>query len=50
MPFKRCQNRSECGTAEKFRCDALRDLVPFLQFKKREKRPWRSITFSEVAA
>ena len=27
--------------------DALRDLVPFVQFKKREK--WRSATFSKVA-
>ena len=25
---------------------ALRDLVSFLQFKKREKHPWRSVTFS----
>ena len=25
--------------------DALRDLVPFVQFKKREKHPWRSLTF-----
>ena len=24
----------------------LRDLVPFVQFKKREKHPWRSVTFS----
>ena len=24
----------------KSNCDALRDLVPFVQFKKREKRPW----------
>ena len=31
-------------------CDALRDLVPFVQFKKREKHPWRSVTFSKVAA
>ena len=23
-------------------CDALRDLVPFAQFKKREKHPWRN--------
>ena len=22
-------------------CDALRNLVPFVQFKKREKHPWR---------
>ena len=25
-------------------CDVLRDLVPFVQFKKREKLPWRSVT------
>ena len=25
-------------------CDALLDLVPFVQFKKREKRPWKSVT------
>ena len=27
-------------------CDALRGLVPFVQFKKREKHPWRRVTFS----
>ena len=27
-------------------CDVLRDLVQFVQFKKRGKHPWRSITFS----
>ena len=32
-----------------FICGALRDLVPFVQFKKREKHPWRSVTFSKVA-
>ena len=26
-------------------CDVLFDLVPFLQFEKREKRPWRCVTF-----
>ena len=30
-------------------CDALRDLVLFVQFKKREKHPWRSFNFSKVA-
>ena len=30
-------------------CDVLRDLVPFVRFKKREKRPWESVTFSKVA-
>ena len=29
-------------------CDALRDLIPFAQFKKTEKRLWRSVTFSKV--
>ena len=29
-------------------CDVLRDLVPFVQFKKREKHPWRGTTFSKV--
>ena len=28
------------------KCDTLRDLVPFVQFKKRAKQPWRSVTFS----
>ena len=31
----------------KFWCDIFRDLVPFVQFKKREKGPWRSVTFSK---
>ena len=25
------------------KCDALRDLVPFVQFKKREKHLWKSV-------
>ena len=29
--------------------DALRDSIPFVQFEKREKHPWRSVTFSKVA-
>ena len=31
------------------KCDSLRDLVPFVQFKKREKYPWKSVDFSKVA-
>ena len=27
-------------------CDVLRNLVPFVQSKKRKKQPWRSVTFS----
>ena len=27
-------------------CVALRDLVPFVLFKKRKKHPWRSVNFS----
>ena len=30
-------------------CDALRDLVAFVQFKKREKQPRKSVTFSKIA-
>ena len=30
-------------------CDALRVLVQSVQFKKREKHPWRSVIFSKVA-
>ena len=27
--------------------DPLDDLVPFLQFKKREKHPWSKVTFTK---
>ena len=30
-------------------CDVLCGLVPFVQFKKCEKHPWRGVTFSKVA-
>ena len=30
-------------------CDALRNLVSFVQSKKREKHPWRIVTLSNVA-
>ena len=30
-------------------CDVLRGLVPFAQFKKREKQPRKSVTFSKFA-
>ena len=33
----------------KNKSDALRNFVPFVQFKKREKHLWRSVTFGEVA-
>ena len=29
--------------------DALRDLVQFVQFKKREKQPWKSVNFTKAA-
>ena len=29
--------------------DALHNLVPFAQLKKREKYPWRSVIFSKAA-
>ena len=28
------------------KCGALRDFIPFVQFKKREKHPWRIVTKS----
>ena len=31
-------------------CGALRDLVPFAQFKKREKHPWRSVNVTKINA
>ena len=31
-------------------CDAFRDLAPFVQVKKREKHPQRSVTSSKVAS
>ena len=34
------------GTKEVNAVDALRDLVPFLQFKKHEKHLWSSDTFT----
>ena len=30
--------------------DALHDLVPFAQFKKREKHPWRNDNFTTKVA
>ena len=30
-------------------CDALHDLFPYIQFNKRKKYPWRSVTFSKIA-
>ena len=30
------------------KCDALRNLVPFVRFKKREKLPQRNVNFSKV--
>ena len=29
-------------------CDALRNLASIVQFKKRQRHPWRSVTFSKV--
>ena len=38
-----------CHTSKIPICGALHDLVPFVQFKKHEKHPWRSVIFSQVA-
>ena len=37
------------GSLLKYICGALRGLVAFAQFKKREEHPWRSVNFSKVA-
>ena len=34
--------------SEKIICNALRDLVPFVQYKKREKHPRKSVTFNKL--
>ena len=41
----------ECGVPIKKRKtdDALHHSLPFVQYKKREKDPWRSASFSKVA-
>ena len=44
------ENLQETFQITKKSCDALRDLVPFVQFKKHEKHPWRSVNFGKVAA
>ena len=44
MAKKKKKNNEELSI-----CGALCDLVPFAQFKKREKHPWRSVNFSKVA-
>ena len=41
----------DCNKMKQFMyiSDDLPDLVPIAQFEKREKLPWRSVTFSKVA-
>ena len=29
-------------------CETLRNLVPYVQFEKREKHPWMKLTFSKL--
>ena len=36
-------------TDQLYICDPLRDLLQFVKFKKLEKHPWKSVTFSKVA-
>ena len=36
------------STPEAHICNALRDLLPFVQFQKLEKHAWKSVTFSKV--
>ena len=49
MQKKRMQNkRIQIKPILNANCDVLRDLVPFVQFIKREKHPWGSVTFSKT--
>ena len=41
--------KSEEEELNLYKCDALGDLVSFVQFQKREEHSWRSVTFSKVA-
>ena len=52
LPFymEYTSNRVKNRTSSCYIYEALHDLVPFVQFKKREKHPWRSITFSKVTS
>ena len=43
-----CYQKNFQKKSMKLICDDLCDLVPFVQFKRREKHPYRSDTFSKV--
>ena len=43
------ENKWNCSKYLSSIWDALRDLVPFVQFRKREKHPWKNVTFSKIA-
>ena len=43
------EEKSKKDSRKNHVCDALRDLVSFVQFEEREKNSWRSVTFSKVA-
>ena len=46
--FSLCKGISLPGLFFMYIYDALRDLVPFVQFKKREKHPWRMLLLVEL--
>ena len=46
--YERIISLSKSRIMDFTKCDALRDLVPFGQFKKREKHPWTSVTFKAL--
>ena len=41
--------KSERKILERSICDALRNLVSFVQFKKHKKHSWRKVTLRNVA-
>ena len=36
-----------CVDGAHFYCDAFRHFIPFTQFEKREKHPWKIVTFNK---
>ena len=51
MPYlKALKFNKRLGRLREEICDALQDFSPFVPFKKREKYPWRTVTFSRFQA
>ena len=47
-PYPTTKMKQKSKNHRKYICDAWRDLVPFAQFKKREKHLWKKVTFCDT--